>query len=210
MGFLTLEKARSLAAERGMDLVEVAPDAKPPVCKLMDIGKQKYKNKKKMHDAKKRQHVVELKEIWFRPNTDNHDMNIKLGYASKFLQQGCRVALTMRFRGRERQRKELGIKRLQEIGESLTEFGKVEQLSDSVGNRVQLMIAPVKGKKSSIIKPLGMNNSDNADEIIADEEMSDMIISDDTMSDEIISNDDTSNEPAEVIKEIGHAETENT
>lgn len=147
LGFMDIRDAISLARTKGMDVVEVAPDANPPVCRIMDFGKQKYRQKKRMHDAKKRHHTVDIKEIWFRPGIDAHDRDTKLVKAKDFLEEGFRVMLTMRFRGREKHHKHYGLKVLDGIGESLKEFGKVEQESSSVGNRIMVTLAPLKSKK---------------------------------------------------------------
>lgn len=131
-----------------MDLVEVAPEANPPVCRLMDLGKQKYKQKKRLQEQKKNQHTVELKEIWLRPRIEEHDLNVKLNKAKNFLEQGFRVALTMRFRSREILHKEIGVRILDEIGEQLKEYGKVEQGVKSENNRrMQVVITPVRTGK---------------------------------------------------------------
>lgn len=145
-GFLPLAEAQRIASEKALDLVEVAPDADPPVCKLMDLGKHKYRQKKRLQEQKKNQHTIELKEIWLRPRIDDHDLNVKLNKAKGFLEQGCRVAMTMRFRSREILHKEIGLKILNDIGEQLKEVGKVENEVKSEARRMQLFLAPLKKK----------------------------------------------------------------
>ncbi|MBF0198667.1 MAG: translation initiation factor IF-3 [Planctomycetes bacterium] len=146
-GFLTLREAQQIADERNLDLVEVAPDADPPVCRLMDLGKHKYRQKKKLQEQRKKQHTVELKEIWLRPRIDVHDLGVKLNKAKGFLEQGFRVAMTMRFRAREILHKELGIKVLQDVSDELKEHGKVESSPKGDARRMQIIIAPLAHKK---------------------------------------------------------------
>ena len=147
-GVLDLAEARRIAAEHNMDLVEVAPDAAPPVCRLMDLGKQKYKQKKRQQEQKKKQHTVELKEIWLRPRIEAHDLNVKTSKAREFLEMGFRVALTMKFRSREILHKEIGVKVLDEMSELLKDVGKKETQDLKPENRrMQVVMAPVKTKK---------------------------------------------------------------
>jgi translation initiation factor IF-3 len=151
-GFLSIIEARKVAQERGLDIVEVAPEANPPVCKLMDMGKHKYKQKKRLQEQKRHQHTVELKEIWLRPRIDQHDLNVKLNKAKNFLKQGFRVAMTMRFRAREILHKEIGKNILEEVGETLKEFGKIDSEMKSEARKMQIIIAPnrvVKGGGNS-------------------------------------------------------------
>lgn len=147
-GFLTVKEALKIANDSGLDLVEVAPEAKPPVCKLMDLGKHKYRQKKRLQEQKKNQQTVELKEIWLRPRIDPHDLNVKLNRAKGFLEQGFRVAMTMRFRAREVLHKEIGLGVLNEVGETLKEYGKVDSDLKAEARKMQIIIAPNKqGKK---------------------------------------------------------------
>jgi translation initiation factor IF-3 len=147
VGFLDLREAKRVAEERGLDLVEVAPDADPPVCKLMDMGKHKYKQKKRLQEQRRQQQTVELKEIWLRPRIDSHDLGVKTNHAKEFLEQGFRVAMTMRFRAREMLHKELGVAVLDKVAESLKDFGKVEAKSTNEARRMQIIIVPQKKKK---------------------------------------------------------------
>lgn len=146
-GFLKIEEARRVAEERGLDLVEVAPEANPPVCRLMDMGKHKYKQKKRLQEQRKHQQTVELKEIWLRPRIEGHDLEVKLNKAKAFLEQGFRVAMTMRFRARELLHKELGVAVLEDVAEKLQEFGKVDSENSKEARRMQIVIAPLKKKK---------------------------------------------------------------
>jgi translation initiation factor IF-3 len=121
------DKAQEIAASEGLDLVEVAPDSKPPVCRIMDFGKYKYQQSKKAKDARKRQHVMHLKEIKVRPKIDEHDYQFKLRNARKFLEHHDKVKVTMIFRGRERIHIELGEKVLNRMTEDLSDVSQVEQ-----------------------------------------------------------------------------------
>lgn len=146
-GFVSIQEARRIAEERGLDLVEVAPEAKPPVCRLMDMGKHKYRQKKRLQEQRKHQHTVELKEIWLRPRIDDHDLGVKLSKAKGFLDQGFRVALTMRFRAREMLHKELGAQVLDKAEEILKEHGKVEGEKRQEARKMQVIVVPPKKKK---------------------------------------------------------------
>jgi len=146
MGFLTIAEAMAVAGEQGLDLVEVAPDEEPPVCRLMDLGKHKYRQKKRLQEQRKSQQNVELKEIWLRPRIDQHDLKVKLNKAQGFLEQGFRVAMTMRFRAREMLHKDIGIKLLDDISEALKDFGKVESEAKKEARRMQIILVPPKKK----------------------------------------------------------------
>lgn len=147
MGFMTIQEALNTADENGLDLVEVAPDADPPVCKLMDMGKHKYKQKKRLQEQRRHQATVELKEIWLRPRIDSHDLGVKLNNAKEFLDKGFRVAVTMRFRARELLHKELGVAVLNDVAEQLKDHGKVESEVSKEARRMQIIIVPPKKKK---------------------------------------------------------------
>ncbi len=126
MGIVPIEKARDMARESGLDLVEVAPTSKPPVCKLLDFGKYKYEISKKEKDSKKKQHVIVVKEIRMRPRTEDHDLEFKLKHARKFLEQRNKVKFTIQFRGREMAYKELGGELMDKVIEKLDDIAKVE------------------------------------------------------------------------------------
>ena len=140
VGLIATEKALEMAKEAGLDLVEVSPDAKPPVCRIMDYGKFKYRQKKKVHQRK--QHVSQLKEIWARPKTDRHDLQIKMDHARKFIEKKDKVQFSVRFRGREMAHQELGMKILAQVKEALADVVKVEQEPVSMGRRITMVLVP--------------------------------------------------------------------
>jgi translation initiation factor IF-3 len=133
-----------LAEEAGLDLVEISPNATPPVCKIMDFGKFKYEQQKKESEARKKQKVIEVKEIKFRPNTDTHDYDVKMRSVLKFLQEGDKVKITLRFRGREMAHAELGRVLLERVAADVTEHGKIEAIPRLEGRQMVMMINPVK------------------------------------------------------------------
>ena len=126
IGIVPLEKGLNLAEEEGFDLVEVAPEAKPPVCKLLDYGKYKYEISKKEKEGKKKQHVIIVKEIRMRPRTEDHDFEYKVRHARTFLEQKNKVKFTVQFRGRELAYKEFGDKLLDKVVETLEDIAKIE------------------------------------------------------------------------------------
>ncbi len=146
-GVVSMEEARRLSQDQGLDLVEVSPNAKPPVVKLIDYGKFKYEQQKKLSEAKKKQTVVQLKEIQFRPNIEKHDLDVKLRKAEKFLDQGDKVKMIMQFRGREMAHKDIGINKFNTIIELVIEFGGiVESAPKMMGNRIITIMSPSKKK----------------------------------------------------------------
>jgi len=136
---MTVREGIEMAAEVGLDLVEVAPNAEPPVCKLIDYGKFKYEQSKKQNEAKKKQKVIEVKEIKLRPNIDTHDYNVKLRAAQKFLGGGDKVKVTLRFRGREMAHQDIGMAVLERMKSELAELSKVE-LQPKLEGRQMIMI----------------------------------------------------------------------
>ncbi|CAJ0780199.1 Translation initiation factor IF-3 [Ralstonia condita] len=146
LGIVKLFDALRLAEENDVDLVEIAPTAQPPVCRLMDYGKFKYQEQKKAHDAKLKQKVIQVKEVKFRPGTDDNDYGVKLRNATRFLEDGDRVKVTLRFRGREMAHQELGMRVLERIKADLEEFGQVEQMPKMEGRQAVMMLAPKKKK----------------------------------------------------------------
>ena len=142
LGVLSIDQALSRAQEEGMDLVEVSPLAKPPVCKFMDYGKFKYLEKKKQNEAKKNQVVVLLKEIKFRPRTEEHDYNVKIKKVREFLEESNKARITVMFRGREMSHRELGQKVLQEIIEDLKEVAVIEAAPRMEGRQMFMILAP--------------------------------------------------------------------
>ncbi len=141
---VTPERAMEMAAEAGLDLVEISPNAKPPVAKIMDFGKFKYEQQKKESEARKKQKAIEVKEIKFRPNTDTHDYEVKMRNVTKFLENGDKVKVTLRFRGREMAHMELGRKLLQRVADDLEDLGKIESMPKLEGRQMVMMINPVK------------------------------------------------------------------
>ena len=133
-----------LAEESGLDLVEISPNANPPVCKIMDYGKYKYEQQKKESEARKKQKTIEVKEIKFRPNTDTHDYEVKMRSVTKFLDNGDKVKITMRFRGREMAHQELGRQLLERVASDTVEIGKVDSIPKLEGRQIVMMINPSK------------------------------------------------------------------
>ncbi|MDQ6986507.1 MAG: translation initiation factor IF-3 [Mariprofundaceae bacterium] len=143
-GVLPLAQAIAKAEEEGLDLVMMSPNAEPPVCKVMDYGKFKYEQSKKANLAKKRQHVMQVKEVKVRASTDQHDLDVKLNNARKFLQDGNKVKLSMRFRGREMVYASRGAEQLKRIAEELQELGKVEHMPNMESRQMIMIIGPLK------------------------------------------------------------------
>jgi translation initiation factor IF-3 len=142
-----------MAGELDVDLVEISPTAVPPVCRLMDYGKFKYQEQKKAAEAKSKQKVIEVKEIKFRPGTDDGDYNIKLRNIKRFLDDGDKCKITLRFRGREITHQEIGMALLQRIRDELADLIVVEQFPKLEGRQMVMMIAPGKKKPGSVAKP---------------------------------------------------------
>ena len=132
-----------MAFEAGLDLVEISPNANPPVCKIMDYGKYKYEQQKRESEARKKQKVIEVKEIKFRPGTDTHDYQVKMRSVIKFLQNGDKVKITLRFRGREMAHQDLGRNLLERVAEDVKDVGKVENMPKVEGRQMSMMIGPV-------------------------------------------------------------------
>ncbi|MBK8337028.1 MAG: translation initiation factor IF-3 [Sterolibacteriaceae bacterium] len=147
IGVVAIRRAIELAEEAGVDLVEIAPLAEPPVCRIMDFGKFKYAEAKKAHEAKLKQKQIQVKEIKFRPGTDEGDYQIKLRNLIKFLQEGDKTKITLRFRGREMAHQEFGIRLLERVKADLEEWGVVEQFPKMEGRQLIMVIAPHKKAK---------------------------------------------------------------
>jgi len=143
LGIISTNKAISMAKEEGLDLIEIAPNAKPPVCKIIDMGKYKYDAQKKANKAKKKQKIVLLKEIKLRPVTEAHDYNFKLKNAQKFLSKGDKVKFTIRFKGRELQHSNLGYDLMNKIQEDIKLVGKVEMNPKFDGKQMIMVIQPL-------------------------------------------------------------------
>ena len=131
-----------MAQDAGLDLVEISPNAAPPVCKVMDLGKYKYEMQKREAEARKKQKVIEVKEIKFRPGTDTHDYDVKMRSVLKFLEGGDKVKVTLRFRGREMAHQDLGLELLHRVRDDVGEAGKVETMPKLEGRQMVMMIAP--------------------------------------------------------------------
>lgn len=144
IGIVTLEVAVSLADEAEIDLVEIAPTAQPPVCRLMDYGKFRYQESKKKHEAKLKQKQVQIKEVKFRPNTDDGDYNIKLRNLINFLAEGDKAKVTLRFRGREMAHQEFGIRLLERVRDDLEAYAMVEQFPRMEGRQMVMVLSPKK------------------------------------------------------------------
>jgi translation initiation factor IF-3 len=143
VGVVTPVRAMELADDAGLDLVEISPNASPPVCKIMDFGKYKYEQQKRESEARKKQKIIEVKEIKFRPGTDTHDYEVKMRNVYKFLENGDKVKITLRFRGREMAHLSLGRELLERIGEDVLEYGKVENMPKMEGRQMTMMIGPL-------------------------------------------------------------------
>ncbi|MEL6476272.1 MAG: translation initiation factor IF-3 [Pseudomonadota bacterium] len=144
VGVVSPERAMDMAAEAGLDLVEISPNAKPPVCKIMDFGKFKYEQQKKANEAKKKQKIIEIKEVKFRPNIDTHDYDVKMRSVHKFLGEGDKVKVTLRFRGREMAHQEIGRELLQRIAGDVEDLGKIEAMPKLEGRQMTMVVAPAK------------------------------------------------------------------
>ena len=145
-GVMSTREALAIAEEAGLELVEVSPNAEPPVCRVMDYGKFVFEERKKQQIAKKKQKVIHVKEIKFRPGTESGDYQVKLRNLIKFLEDGDRVKVTLRFRGREMAHQELGRDLLKRVETDLQEYGKVDQFPKMEGRQMVMQIAPLKKK----------------------------------------------------------------
>lgn len=143
-GVMTVREALALAEEAGLDLVEISPGAEPPVCKVLDFGKYKFEMQKKAAEARKKQKVVELKEVKLRPGIDDHDFDIKMKNARSFLEDGDKVKITMRFRGREMAHQDIAQSVLKRVRENLDALGKVVSEPSFEGRQIVMILAPVK------------------------------------------------------------------
>lgn len=144
VGVVPIEEARNRAMEAGLDLVEVSPASEPPVCRIMDYGKFLYQQKRKAKESQKKQHVVTLKEIRLRPKIDDHDREIKVGHAAKFIEKGHKVQFTMQFRGREMMHIEQGYQIMEEIVQTLGEAAKIERPAQMLGRKITMVLVPTK------------------------------------------------------------------
>lgn len=147
IGVIALDEAISLAEKKGLDLVEVAPNAEPPVCRIMDYGKYRYEQTKKTKEAKKKQQSFKIKEIKMRPNIEQHDYQTKLKHGQQFLDKGYKLKVSVIFRGRELAHRDIGFHTLERFLEDIEEFGAVEMRPKDVGRDIVTIIAPAKSKK---------------------------------------------------------------
>jgi translation initiation factor IF-3 len=141
-GEIGIDEARAIAEEQGFDLVEVSPEARPPVVKLMDFGKFKYEQQKKAAEARKKQKVIEIKEIKMRPTIDDHDYDVKLKAMKRFFEEGDKVKVTLRFRGREMAHQNIGMDLLNRIQKDADPFAKIEQYPKIEGRQMMMVLAP--------------------------------------------------------------------
>ena len=142
LGVMSPAKACTLAEQASLDLVEISPNANPPVCKIMDLGKFKYEQQKREAEARKKQKTIEVKEVKFRPNTDTHDYDVKMRNVFKFLESGDKVKVTLRFRGREMAHQNLGRELLERVADDTKDIGKVENFPKMEGRQMVMMIGP--------------------------------------------------------------------
>ena len=146
IGIVSIDEARERATERGMDLVEVAAEARPPVVKMMDYGKYKYEAARAAREARKKQHTIKVKEVKFRPGIEDQDYEFKVGHARRFLEEGNKVKLTMMFRGRQVTHPEIGLQVLSRVVDDLEELGKVESQPRMEGRVMSMVVAPLSTK----------------------------------------------------------------
>ena len=148
LGVVKLNEALALAEEKETDLVEIAPTAVPPVVRLMDFGKFKYQEAKRQHEAKLKQKVIQVKEVKFRPGTDDGDYGVKLRNLIRFLEDGDKTKITLRFRGREMAHQEIGVRMLERLKADLIEHGQVEQFPKMEGRQMVMVLAPIRKVKA--------------------------------------------------------------
>ena len=176
LGTIPTEEAISMAEDRSLDLVEVAPNANPPVCRIMDYGKHKYKASKKAHEAKKNQKIVHVKEVKFRPNTDQHDFDFKLKHVQRFLENGDKAKVVIFFKGREIIHREFGQRVLERVAEKTEDIAIIEQSAKQEGRTLVMILAPKnfkskKGTQPKVPKPQVTNNTDANEEKLPSEEL---------------------------------------
>ncbi|MFV2033678.1 MAG: translation initiation factor IF-3 [Halocynthiibacter sp.] len=143
VGVVSPAQGMAMADDAGLDLVEISPNAAPPVCKIMDFGKFKYEQQKRESEARKKQKIIEIKEVKFRPNTDIHDFEVKMRNVRKFLENGDKVKISLRFRGREMAHQDLGRKLLERVADDIEDIGKIENMPKMEGRQMIMMIGPL-------------------------------------------------------------------
>ena len=146
LGIVKFMDALRMAEEKDLDLVEIAPNAAPPVARIMDYGKFKYEEAKRAHEAKLKQKIIQVKEVKFRPGTDDGDYNVKLRNLRRFLEDGDKTKITLRFRGREMAHQEIGARMLERLKSDLEELGQVEQMPKMEGRQMVMVLSPKKKK----------------------------------------------------------------
>jgi len=146
LGIISLEEAKQVAFEADLDLVEISPNADPPVCRIMNYGKYQFERNKKLQAAKKKQKQIQIKEIKFRPGTEEGDYQVKLRNLTKFLNEGNKTKVTLRFRGREMAHREIGLELLKRVEKDLEELASVEQFPKMEGRQMVMVLAPIKKK----------------------------------------------------------------
>ena len=176
LGTIPTEEAISMAEDRSLDLVEVAPNANPPVCRIMDYGKHKYKTSKKAHEAKKNQKVVHVKEVKFRPNTDQHDFDFKLKHVQRFIENGDKAKVVIFFKGREIIHREFGQRVLERVAEKTEDIAVIEQSAKQEGRTLVMILAPKnfkskKGTQPKVHKPPSTQNTDANEKKLSSEEL---------------------------------------
>lgn len=144
IGVVPLKEALERAYDAGLDLIEVSPNADPPVCKILDYGKFKFEEQKRKAEIRKKQKIIEIKEIQLRPGIDKHDFEVKMRSARKFIEEGDKLKVTLRFRGRELAHQELGMEVLNRVKETLSDIAKVEQFPKLEGKRMIMVLGPAK------------------------------------------------------------------
>ena len=175
LGTIPTEEAISMAEDRNLDLVEVAPNANPPVCRIMDYGKHKYKASKKAHEAKKNQKVVHVKEVKFRPNTDQHDFDFKLKHVQRFIENGDKAKVVIFFKGREIIHREFGQRVLERVAKKTEDIAIIEQSAKQEGRTLVMILAPksFKSKKGIQVKvpkePVTKNTDANEEKLPSEE-----------------------------------------
>jgi translation initiation factor IF-3 len=142
LGIMSIEEARQVAEDYGLDLVEVAPDSRPPVCKIMDYGRWRYQQAKRSQEARRRQHIIQVKEVKLRPKTDEHDFQFKLRHIRRFLSSGNKAKVTVVFRGREMEHPERGEAILERVAQEVQDVGRIEQLPRFEGRGMSMVLAP--------------------------------------------------------------------
>lgn len=164
VGVVSPQIGMDMAKEAGLDLVEISPNAKPPVCKVMDFGKYKYEQAKRESEARKKQKTIEIKEIKFRPNTDTHDYEVKLRSIRKFLEAGDKVKVTLRFRGREMAHQQLGLQLLHRVRDDVEDIGSIESMPKLEGRQMMMMVNPAKAsaKAADKDKAAGKDQAESA------------------------------------------------